>query len=384
MHWIFDQRISTKLICAFLLMAALVGVIGIRGIQNMQKLNDEIVSTFRDHLAPQQALATASTAYQHSRLARMEMTLSTADPSAYAEFERKVNEDFRTIDEGLATFRKGAMDADEEALMRELEPDIAAARNNFVKLKQVLENGALDAEARKQEGFRMQVDPSVRQTASRIRETFNKLIEKQNTDAAAAQADANRTYQSQRQMFIGIVVLGVLAAFIGGIVISRLITNPLQEFRAALERLARGDLTVPQLDVRRRDELGDLSRTLVATIETQRKLIGEIKSSSSQVASSADEISASAVQITKGAENQSASTDETSSTMVEMAAQIDNVARSAQSLAANVDETSSSIQEMGASIEQMAKNAEALLGSVEETSTTIDQMTSSIRSVRTR
>ncbi len=52
MRWIFDQRISTKLTGAFLIMAALVALIGLRGIPSMQKLNDEITAIFKSHLGP--------------------------------------------------------------------------------------------------------------------------------------------------------------------------------------------------------------------------------------------------------------------------------------------------------------------------------------------
>jgi methyl-accepting chemotaxis protein len=381
MQWFIDLKVSTKLISAFLLMSAMVAVIGIRGIQNMQRLNEQISAGFREHLEPQEHLAAAADAFQHSRASRMEMCQAVADPAAYAEFDRATSDDFRSIEEELTAYRKAIMDSEEQAVNRELDSDLSGAKNDYARLKQVLEAPSVEAEKRSQDGFKLQMEASSRQAATRTREAFNKLIERQTADAVLAKNEAGLLYEGQRSVFIGVVVGGVLLAFICGFIIAGLITRPLKEFGTALEQLARGDLKTPQLDMRRKDEMGDLSRTLATTIETQRKVIGEIKDSSSQVASSADEISASAVQITRGAENQSASTDETSSTMVEMATQIDNVARSAQSLAANVDETSSSIQEMGASIEQMAKNAEALLGSVEETSTTIDQMTSSIRSV---
>jgi PAS domain S-box-containing protein len=110
-------------------------------------------------------------------------------------------------------------------------------------------------------------------------------------------------------------------------------------------------------------------------------LVKQINSSARSVASTADEISASAVQISRGAESQSVSADQTSSTMVEMASQIDNIAQSAQSLAANVDQTSSSIQEIGDSISMVSRNADNLTTSVDETTNTIEQMTISIRAI---
>jgi methyl-accepting chemotaxis protein len=379
MNWFLDLKVSTKLIISFLFMAALLAFVGVRGVQNMQVFNDKMQIIYRDHIEPAQWLSSAAAAFQHSRVARMEMSLE-AGTSSYAEFERKAAADFKFVDEGLAGFKKGAMVSEEQTLVRQIETDLELTKSNYEVLKQALE-GVGDAETRKTAGFTLNMDASVRQAATRIRDSLQKLIDMQKTDAAKANDEVAQIYASQRRIFITIVAGGVLIAFAMGFIMASLITTPLKRFGAALEQVARGDLRSPALEVRRKDEIGELSRTLVSTVDAQRKLIGEIKDSSGQVASSADEISASAVQITKGAENQSSSTDETSSTMVEMAAQIDNVARSAQALAANVDETSSSIQEMGASIEQMAKNAESLLGSVEETSSTIEQMTSSIRAV---
>ncbi|HEV2720128.1 MAG TPA: methyl-accepting chemotaxis protein [Thermoanaerobaculia bacterium] len=382
MNWFLDLKVSTKLIATFLLMAALLAFVGVRGVQNMQKLNDENVATFHEHIEPQEKLGLAAVAYQHSRIAGVEMCAFVGDGSPlYAEYIEAAGNDLRMAEEGLALVRKGRLDAEEETLVRSLENDLGIARSNLGNLRQFLDNPAVPLDNRRMQGVRMIFDPQARQIAHRIRDTFTKLIEKQNADAVAMQASAKQLYEGQRRVFTTIVVAGVLFAFLLGVVLASMITRPLQRFGAALEQIARGNLRTPDIDVQRKDEIGQLSRTLVATVDAQRRLIGELKDSSGQVASSADEISASAVQITKGAENQSSSTDETSSTMVEMAAQIDNVARSAQALAANVDETSSSIQEMGASIEQMAKNAEVLVGSVEETGATIEQMTASIRSV---
>jgi len=379
MNWFLDRKISTKLILAFLFMAALLAFVGIRGVQNMQLLNNELQVIYHDHLEPTQYVSAAAAAFQHARVARMEMSLE-AGSAAYSEFDRKAAADFRIVEECLAGFKKAKMNSEEETLVRQVETDLDLTKANHEKLKQVLEAKG-DAAALQKAGFDVTMDASTRQAATRIRDNLQKLIDTQKTEAGKSNEDAAAMYDSQRRMFSGFVVGGVLIAFVMGFVMAGLITRPLQRFSAALDDVARGNLATPALDVQRKDEIGSLSRTLVSTIETQRKLIGEIRDSSSQVASSADEISSSAVQISRGAENQSSSTDETSSTMVEMAAQIDNVARSAQSLATNVDETSSSIQEMGASIEQMAKNAEMLLRSVDETSATIEQMTSSIRSV---
>jgi len=148
----------------------------------------------------------------------------------------------------------------------------------------------------------------------------------------------------------------------------------------AMMEIAKGNLKI-ELKKERNDEIGSIIDNINLTAGNLRDMVMRMGIAASGLANNADEISSFAVNITKGAESQSTSTEETSSTIIEMASQIDNVNKSVHSLASNVDETSSSIQEMASSTTQMAKNAENLLASVEQTSSTIGQITTSIKSV---
>jgi methyl-accepting chemotaxis protein len=150
-----------------------------------------------------------------------------------------------------------------------------------------------------------------------------------------------------------------------------------------MKEVAKGNLAI-ELEKEKEDEIGWITDNVNITVKNLRDMVMQVRVAAGSTATNADEISASAFQIAKGAESQSSSAEETSSTMVEMATQIDNVNKFTQALAINVDETSSSIQEMAVSITQMAKNAENLMASVEMASTTIDEMTASIESVADR
>ena len=119
-------------------------------------------------------------------------------------------------------------------------------------------------------------------------------------------------------------------------------------------------------------------------VKNLRVVVGQISTSSRTVASSAEQISASSVQMAKGAEAQTNSTEETSATMVEMAAQMQALARNAEALAAGVDETSSSIQQMSATLVQTAQNGETLLQSVDEAMSRLNGMIDNIGAIATR
>ena len=237
------------------------------------------------------------------------------------------------------------------------------------------------------------------------------------TERSFDAARANQRLALSMTALVTILVVLALAAL--SYFLIRSITRPLSQAVAASARLASGDMAV-EIAPASRDELGELHRAMAAMIAylrdmaaaadriaagdlrlpaeprgaadsfghafqrmsaNLRQMIGAVKESTGQVATTADEISASALQITRGAETQSSSTEETSATMVEMAAQIDSVNRSMQALASNVEETSSSIQQMGSSIDNVARGSESVLAAVEETAATIEEMTASIQSI---
>jgi methyl-accepting chemotaxis protein len=239
------------------------------------------------------------------------------------------------------------------------------------------------------------------------------------SETASAASKARTNQQLALTTTAAVTVLVVLALGALSYFLIRSITRPLSQAVAVSVRLASGEMST-EIAATSRDELGELQRAMAAMIvylremsraadviaggdlrlqveprspadsfghafqrmtTNLRQMLGAVKESTAQVATTADEISASALQITLGAESQSSSTEETSSTMVEMAAQIDSVNRSMQALATNVEETSSSIQEMGTSIENVARGSESVLASVEETSATIEEMTASIQSI---
>jgi len=252
-----------------------------------------------------------------------------------------------------------------------------------------------------------------------IRTTLETLTTRSNREMiqAFARARENQSFSDLVIALVTAVSLSLLAAL--SFFLIRSLTRPLAQAVAMADRLARGDMSA-QIEAQSNDELGALCRAMkqmVAYLREMsgvadaiasgdlrvevvprgasdafgtafqrmtanlRRMIGDVKGSAAKVAATADGISSSALQITRGAETQSSSTEQTSTTMLEMAAQIDSINHSTQALAQTVDDASSSIQEMGASIEEVARSTEGLLAAVGNTSSTIEEMTSSIRSI---
>lgn len=150
---------------------------------------------------------------------------------------------------------------------------------------------------------------------------------------------AESAYESQQSMmaFVGetsyvtlgiislaAVVLGLLFAFIN----TRLILVPLRNTVTAAQRIAAGDLS-QNVEVGRKDELGQLSGAMQAMTESLRELIGKISESIAQVAGQADALSGVAQETSKGVKRQKDETDQTATAVEQMAASVLEVAQSA-------------------------------------------------------
>jgi methyl-accepting chemotaxis protein len=205
-----------------------------------------------------------------------------------------------------------------------------------------------------------------------------------------AVASGQHSHEVMDQMFrdtrfLILTILGITIALGVALAVglARLIADPLTNLGLLCEEVSKGNLTT-EIRSQSRDEIGWLEHLMRQMVKNLRQIAVQITNSSRAVATSAEEIAASSIQMAKGAENQSSSTEETSSTMVEIAAQMQLLARNAEALAANVDETSASIQEMSATLSLTARNGDVLLGAVDQATKTLDAMITNVGAIATR
>ena len=420
MNWFVNQRISVKLMIAFLILAGFVGFIGYKGIGNMKTLSVQTQALYEKGLVPVEILGDMMETAQHMRVVRYELAASIDTPSRFSEFlatNRTLKDQMQKDFQSLASLND--YDADGKRTFEATEDLYSQILNQEQDLLGVLNDSSLSVQVRQSKAFQEMMDTRNLNLWQDLASKLDALNNIEDAQGKTIHVRGAEMYSSQSTMFLVLILLGVVLAVTMGTILSRIITVPLAKVQRAAEAISIGEIQ-QSIDVERGDEIGMMAvsfQRMIAylrqaaeilermaqgdlrvkvepkshqdvmnnamsnMVDNLRQIIADLKQASGQVASSADEISASSVQINKGAENQFSSTEETSSTMVEMASQIDSVAKSAQTLASNVDETSASIQEMGATIEQSAKSADNLLASVDETSATIEQMTTSIKAV---
>lgn len=170
-----------------------------------------------------------------------------------------------------------------------------------------------------------------------------------------------------------LLVLGIflLVGFVVSWVSSGFISRPITLVAARVKEIAGGDLSGKDIVVKNRDEIGQLVQDVTHMSENLRQLISRVRVSSLHVASTSEELTASAEQTSKateqiavtmqeiatGTEEQSKTVDGTVKTINEMSSRLQQIASSTEQVSLSVDTTthlvSSGNEAIRNAIEQM-------------------------------
>jgi len=118
-----------------------------------------------------------------------------------------------------------------------------------------------------------------------------------NVTDTKTQADSENNTIAFVKMILLLLPIGVIivAVFVG-IVITRMITVPINEVVANIKEIADGNLTIKDLALDSKDEIGVLAKSLNIMSSNVKYLITQVATSAEQLASSSEELTASAKQ----------------------------------------------------------------------------------------
>ena len=106
------------------------------------------------------------------------------------------------------------------------------------------------------------------------------LNEYQNARVLAVQEEAAAQSARAQTTMLVIAAIGVAVAAAGGVLITRGLSLPVREAAQAALRLARGDLSMKEIAVRSRDEIGEMAGSFNQMVANLRSMIAEIQQTS--------------------------------------------------------------------------------------------------------
>jgi len=176
--------------------------------------------------------------------------------------------------------------------------------------------------------------------------------------AIVSEIDASEAFAPIGELSNWIIILGVIIASISVIFayfISRKQADPILRMAEFASRIGKNDLTVPVVDIKRKDEVGKLNDALIEMKNGLLRSINAVKDSMFTITSSSSQIASSSLEQAGGAMEQASAITEASSTVEELAKSAEQIADNAQAVSASSDLAYSSILEVQEIVSDMAK-----------------------------
>ena len=169
---------------------------------------------------------------------------------------------------------------------------------------------------------------AMKQSADEMESGIKNLIEVNNNKAKKAGEDASLTYEQAKLTIGGFIVFSTLASIACALMYTRSITRPVSQSLAIAERIAKNDLT-EVIEVQGHDELARLMQAMKVMQEGLRSTLSLISDSSTQLASTSEEMHAVTEDANKGMQRQSNEVEMAATAVTEMSAAVEEVARNA-------------------------------------------------------
>jgi methyl-accepting chemotaxis protein len=311
MQWFKDIRLAVKLTSAFVILAIVVGVVGMLGRDSNADLGEKL-KFLKGNIASVTDVGDAETFNQRYR-GSIWKALVVTDPKERESNARDIQEAIKTVELAFERYESTAeLPGEKEGVkaFRETWPRLVEARARALAVRETSLN----------EAVRIMTD-EVAPLDLKIREVLNALTvlnvreANEQSDLSIAAAAAN----SRQILFWGSAA--AIAAILLGIFMSRHITSPLARVTSAARRIADGELDI-KVDVTQNDEIGQLADAQRTMVDRLRTIILDIQGVAEHVASGSEQMTASANELSQGATRQSAAAEEASASVEEMSGSI--------------------------------------------------------------
>ncbi|QXE90461.1 methyl-accepting chemotaxis protein [Geomonas subterranea] len=358
-------RVGTKLMSAFLLVAVICAVVGGIGVLKIRQIVDADTHLYRQITAPLGDVAQMSISFQRVRI-NLRDFVEAKQESERQEALATIQKLRKEVGERAETFKK-ALDTDEER----------KRFNEFIESRKVY-GSYIDRVIGLVQGGKIEeamglMHGEAKKAALHEQEQLNKLMELMEGQGKAASDDNMKVANAATMVMMVLVIAGVVVAIVCGLVITRMITAPLQGAVAVASAIGAGDLSV-RIEGGSGDETGQLMVALKAMADNLRSTIGKVADTSAQVASASNQLHSTSEQIATGAEEVAAQAGTVATAGEQMSATSSDIARNCQ-MASEGAKRASQTAQAGAEVVQATVTVMGQIAAkVQETSQTVESL----------
>lgn len=357
MKWFNNLRISVKLISAFVIISVLMAGVGVYGLVNLNSLNTTLKQMYQDQLIPVREALQANVGYNQLRIYVRDLYMAKTDQENVDALKR-LQESRSFVEDRVKSYRSTNLT---DAGRQIIEPFDTIWAEYTAYLDQAV---TLNNENKPSEMYDL-ITGDLRTTGDRLANVFDESVDVNVSEAEDAYQEGQSLYDSALMGTIIFIAVAFVLCLLFGIILAKLISNPLSKMVALAGKVADGDLR-EKAQIDSRDEVGVLALSFNSMIDKLNGTVSNIVSSSHSVAAAAEQISASTEEIASGSTSQATAAQTINELFSELTSAIQAVAESTEEASELSDATmkvasegkiiiDSSLRSMNGVREQMAQ-----------------------------
>jgi methyl-accepting chemotaxis protein len=354
-----NLKLHTKLLAGFALVLGMTTILGLISLAKLSGVRATTIDMADNWLPSIRTLAEMRNALANIRRAQYRLViLKTED--ARSEPKRAIETGYEGYKKSDAEYQRMISSPEEKKLYEGIEAAVEEYRKSDSDVAQLLNQGNLAGAT----DYVMSTQKALYDKAS---EAIGEDIKLNNDGAANSNNLSVEIYSSARWWILGVLVGAVASGILLAIFLAGLISGPVQEVREVAQRIADGDLTGEEIEVRAEDEVGDLATAMNKMQNNLRKMIIAVAENAQHVANASEEFSAVSQQITTNSEETSAQANVVSNAT-------EQVNRNLQTVATGAEQMSSTIQDIAKNATESARVAGEAVKTAESTNATISKL----------
>lgn len=340
MNFLSNIKVRTKLVLSFVIVAALIAVVGVIGITSLKDVDMNSGNMYSNNLKSVYMIVNIKQNLTQIKSDNLQLILMK-DNFKKSDLENDIKLNGDENQTFIKQYEKLPMDNTEKKIWPVFKSEAdqyKSLRKNNIKL---IDEGDFDGAIKQYKGMLTISDAMF--------SNLDKLIKENINDAKIQNLSNHSIFLNSNRIMIMIMVLGLMLAIFLGFIISKDIHIPLMEMVDLAEDLAEFDLT-HDYSVIRKDEFGRTSKSLIRAKENMKELIKTIMGNSQDISVTSEELSATVEEL-------SSKSEEINSAVVEITYGIEETSASSEEITASVEEIDSSINELSQKAMEGSNNA---------------------------
>jgi methyl-accepting chemotaxis protein len=336
MNFFENMKVSWKLGILIILAVLSSAVIGYTGYHYLLKANTEMTTMYEEKLIPVQLLNEERV---HARAIEADMLelMITTDNNRNNELKKDMDIRREKFNVNLTKYVETTnLDPFEIERM----PKFKAALQSYDRENQAVLNLAL--QNKNAEAYALYLQ-RVKAPMEEFQKYLIELADYNIESAKKINSQNGADFEQSRNYLIAIILVVFLVLVVSGIMITKIITKPLNLMVLACNDFASGDFRDRPRSIFRKDEIGQLAYALSDMRNSLHGLMKHVNESSEQLAAASEELTSSAEQSAQAAN--------------QVAESITQVATSADLQLSAANDSAAIVQQISTSIKQVATNA---------------------------